>query len=203
MSDLCIRVERHSEPLDPIFPRILGPAFASLPDPIRAAHLTPGTSRWHGRATVTQGTGRWGRLIAALFRFPPATGETAVEVTKTTTAQGETWTRRFGTRPFRSHLKATPRGMTERFGPFTFLLDLRVQDGELHYPVAAGFLGPVPLPHWLLPGSAAHEHVESGRFHFDVRLTAQIARGLIVHYRGWLQQGCDDHLAPPAPRVCA
>lgn len=75
MSDLSIRCERHSEPLSPIFPRTLGPAFATLPDVIRATHLTAATT------------------------------------------QGETWTRRFGSRTFRSYLKSTPQGMTERFGP--------------------------------------------------------------------------------------
>jgi hypothetical protein len=186
MSDLAIRFERHSEPLDPIFPRILGPAFATLTDPIRATHLTAGSSRWQGRASVTRGTGAWSRLLATLFRFPPASEDTEVEVIKTATPKGETWTRSFGSRRFRSHLAATPDGMTERFGPFTFRLGLSVKDGALHYPVAGGRFGPLPLPRWLLPGSEAREYVEDGRFHFDVRLLAPVTKGLMVHYRGHL-----------------
>jgi NAD(P)-dependent dehydrogenase (short-subunit alcohol dehydrogenase family) len=186
MSDLSIRFERTSEPLNPIFPRTLGPAFATLPETIRATHLTSGPARWQGRASVTRGTGLFSRFLATVFRFPPASADTDVEVLKTPTAKGETWTRRFGTRSFRSHLKATPQGMTERFGPFTFRLGLAVKQGALHYPVAAGRFGPVPLPRWLLPGSEAREYVEDTRFHFDVRLLAPLKGGLLVHYRGHL-----------------
>lgn len=200
MSDLSLRCERHSAPLDPIFPRVLGPAFATLPDQVRATHLTTGVTRWQGRASVSRGTGLWGRALSALFRFPPATDDVAVEVTKTPTTAGETWTRRFGSRSFRSSLKPTPAGMTERFGPFTFRLGLVVSDASLHYPVVAGRLGPIPLPRWLLPGSETREHVEAGRFHFDVRLLAPVTGGLMVHYRGHLLPAeAEDPTPPPDP----
>lgn len=199
MSDLSIRFERHSTPLDPIFPRTLGPAFTTLPETVRATHLTAGPTRWTGRASITGGTGFWGRLLATLFRFPPATEDTGVEVLKTPTAKGETWTRRFGGRTFRSHLTATPQGMTERFGPFTFRLGLTVQDGALHYPVADGRVGPVPLPRWLVPQSVAREYAQNGRFHFDVRLLAPLTGGLMVHYRGHLSPATpDDPTSPQA-----
>jgi hypothetical protein len=197
MSDLAIRFERHSAPLDPIFPRVLGPGFASLPDAIRATHLTAGATRWQGRASVTRGTGWWGRLLATLFRFPPESEDTEVEVLKTATASGEIWTRRFGNRTFRSHLTATPKGMTERFGPFTFRLGLSVRDDALHYPVTAGRLGPLPLPRWLLPGSDAQEFAEDGRFHFDVRLLAPVTGSLMVHYRGTLMPAEPQDPTPP------
>lgn len=198
MADLSIRCERRTEPLDPIFPRTLGPAFATLPAEISATHLTAVPTRWTGRASVARGSSPWGRLLATLFRFPPATTDTEVEVTKTPTDKGETWTRRFGSRIFRSHLKATPQGMTERFGPFTFRLGLTVKDGALHYPVAAGRIGPVPLPRWMLPGSETREYSKDGRFHFDVRLTAPITGALMVHYRGHLAPAPPEDPTPPA-----
>ena len=197
MSDLSIRFERHSTPLDPIFPRVLGPAFATLPDAVRATHQTSGSTRWLGRASVSRGKGWWSRLLATLFRFPPASDDTEVEVLKTATARGETWTRRFGARSFRSHLTATPDGMTERFGPFTFRLGLTVQDGALLYPVAGGRLGPIRLPKWLLPGSDTREFAVDGRFHFDVRLLAPVTGGLMVHYRGTLSPAAPEDPSPP------
>lgn len=199
MSDLSICFERQSDPLDPIFPRSLGPAFATLPEAIRATHLTAATTRWTGCASVTRGTRIWSRLLATLFRFPPASEDTKVEVTKSATATGETWTRRFGTRSFRSHLKATPDGMTERFGLFTFTIGLTVRDGALHYPVKSGRIGPIPLPRWLLPASDTREFEESGRFHFDVRLLAPVTGALLVHYRGHLDPATAEDLAPPKP----
>lgn len=186
MSDLAIRFDRQTEPFDPIFPRTLGPAFAALPATVRATHLTTGTSRWQGRASVRRGTSAWSRLLATLFRFPADTDDTPVEVTKIVTRKGETWLRRFGSRRFRSHLGATTDGMTERFGPFTFLLALKVNDSALHFPVQSGRLGVLPLPRWLLPVSETREFEAEGAFHFDVRLSAPLTGQLMVHYRGRL-----------------
>ncbi|UFS67394.1 DUF4166 domain-containing protein [Paracoccus denitrificans] len=187
MSDLKVRTERACEPVVPLFPRVLGPAFETLPAPIRATHQTTDVSHWRGHASVRRGSGPWSRLLGRLFGFPPAGEGVPVEVTKTVTPKGETWQRRFGTRVFRSHLSASARGMTESFGPFTFLLGLKVQEEALHYPVMSGRLGPLPLPRWLLPASVAQEHVRDGRFHFDVKILAPVTGALLVHYRGSLE----------------
>ena len=87
--------------------------------------------------------------------------------------------------------------MTERFGPFTFLLGLTVAEGALHYPVRSGRLGPLPLPGWLLPRAEAQEYTEDDRFHFDVRLFAPLSGGRMVHYRGHLIPANPDDPSPP------
>jgi hypothetical protein len=99
---------------------------------------------------------------------------------------GELWERRFGDKPFRSYLKVKEGRMTERFGPFTFMLGLHAADGQLHFPVKAGRLGPLPMPKFLLPYSVAREFAADGRFHFDVALHAPLTGALMVHYQGWL-----------------
>lgn len=199
MADLQVRTERGTEPALPPFAQVLDAGFEHLPEVIRATHRTLDVSHWQGRASVERGTGLWSRLLAVLFGFPPAAPDVPVEVTKTVTPRGETWVRQFGTRRFRSHLAATRRGMTERFGPFTFRLGLQVRDGALHYPVRSGRIGPLPLPRWLLPVSIAREHVENGQFRFDVRILAPVTRGLLVHYRGGLSP-CSALPPPGAPR---
>jgi hypothetical protein len=186
MTDLCVQIERATEPAIPLFPRVLGPAFASIPEQIRASHLTMDVSHWRGKASVLRGTGLWSRVLGRLFGFPPSGEDVPVDVTKIVTTKGETWQRRFGTRTFCSRLAASAGGMTESFGPFTFLLGLKVQDEALHYPVPSGWLGPLPLPPWLLPVSDSREHVRNGQFCFDVRILAPVTRGLLVHYRGSL-----------------
>ena len=107
---------------------------------------------------------------------------------KTPTDQGEVWDRRFGPGLFRSHLRLTALGMTERFGLMTFLLRLHITGGSLHYPVVAGRCLGLPIPRILLPQSVAQEYETDGRFHFDVALYAPLRGGLIVRYAG--------HLAP-------
>ncbi|WP_424940634.1 DUF4166 domain-containing protein [Aliiroseovarius sp. S253] len=188
MSDLHTFSEKSNVVRKTIFQQVLGPDFDNLPKAVRATHLTRDTSRWSGNASVTRGEGLWSRCLAWLFRFPKAAGTIPVEVTKTVTPKGETWLRSFGGSRFRSHLAATPQGMTERFGPFTFRVDLTVANGSLNYPVSGGRLGPLPLPTWLLPISEAREFEDDGRFHFDVKLSAPITGGLLVHYEGTLSQ---------------
>lgn len=186
MSDLHVTVERTTEPLRPLFPRALGPDFATLPKAVRDTHHTVAIHRFHGRADVTRGNSLLANLLCRVFGFPPTAAQVPVDVIKTATPHGEIWERRFGPRRFRSHLAEGRDGVTERFGPFTFTLGLGVADGALHFPVTSGRLGPVPVPRLLLPISIAREHVSDDRFHFDVELRAPVTRDLIVHYRGWL-----------------
>lgn len=195
MSDLRVRMERVVEPAIPLFARVLGADFETLPEVIRASHQTVDVSHWRGRASVRRGESLWSRFLARLFGFPPESADVAVEVTKTVTPKGETWQRRFGARLFRSRLAASSRGMTESFGPFAFRLGLKVEAGALHYPVVSGRLGPLPLPHWLLPVSIAREQVAGDRFCFDVKILAPVSKGLLVHYRGWLVEAGSEGMA--------
>jgi hypothetical protein len=186
MTDLHVRTERVTEPTIPLFARALGSSFGSLPAPIKATHETVDISHWQGQASVLRGNGLWSQAVGRLFGFPPPGENVPVQVTKTVTAKGETWQRRFGRRLFRSHLAYVDGDMTESFGPFAFRLGLNVQENELRFPVKSGRLGPFPLPRWLLPVSIAREHATEGRFCFDVKLLAPVTHGLMVHYRGYL-----------------
>ncbi|MBF9035116.1 DUF4166 domain-containing protein [Rhodobacterales bacterium HKCCE2091] len=188
MADLSVRFERDETPVAPLFAEVLGDRFASLPPAVRDSHATVAVSRLAGEAEVTRGAGAWPRVLAALFRLPPAAARVPVTVVKTRTAAGETWERRFGAGRFRSHLSAERGRMVERFGPFRFTLGLHVAEGALHFPVLSARVGPVPLPRWALPGSVAAEREVDGRFRFDVALHAPLTGGLVVRYRGWLER---------------
>lgn len=188
MTDLHVKTERVTEPDIPLFAKALGASFELLPAPIKATHLTVDISHWQGQASVLRGQGIWSHVVGRLFGFPPQGENVPVEVTKTVTAKGETWQRRFGKRGFRSHLAYVDGGITESFGPFAFRLGLNVQESDLHFPVESGRFGPLALPNWLLPVSIAREHVLEGRFCFDVKLHAPVTRGLLVHYRGYLDR---------------
>lgn len=186
MADLDVTFTQTETPLLPLFQQALGPAFAHLPAQVRASHDHAGPRRWSGTATITRGTGLLSRTIALLFRFPQAGQTVPLTVLKTPTPLGEVWDRRFGTSLFRSHLRLTPKGMTERFGPMTFVLNLHLADNALHYPVVAGRCCGLPIPRALLPRSIAREYAQDGLFHFDVALHAPLGGGLIVRYVGFL-----------------
>ncbi len=74
----------------------------------------------------------------------------------------------------------------ERFGPITFLLDLRAGPEGLDMIVRGARLGWLPLPRGMLPRSHATERIDGeGRFYFDVPAVLP-GIGLLIHYRGWL-----------------
>ncbi|SFS03757.1 protein of unknown function [Yoonia litorea] len=170
-----------------LFPRYLGDEFRALPDAVQAGHRVGDGLLLEGEGKVTRGSSLWARLIAGLFRFPPATERTPVSVRMVPRHGGELWERQFGKQVFRSYLKVVDGRMTERFGPLTFTLGLHVAEERLHFPVRSGRSGPVPLPRWLLPISNASEYQKDGKFHFDVALHAPITGALMVHYQGWLE----------------
>lgn len=186
MSDLQVRSERGTEELQSLFQQVLGAEFKKLPPKVRSPHLTNEVSHWRGKASVRRGQSFWSKLLGLVFGFPANSDDIQVDVTKVVTRNGETWDRRFGDRSFRSFLAANSLGMTERFGPLTFQLGLKIVDDSLHFPVVAGRIGPMPLPRWLLPISDAREFETDGRFHFDVKLSAPFTHSLLVHYQGAL-----------------
>ena len=186
MDDLAVTIVRSETPIIPLFQQVLGQGFHDLPPAVQATHDHAGPRRWSGHAQVTRGTGLLSRLIAMTFRFPQAGSDIPVTVLKTPDADGEIWDRRFGAGLFRSHLRSTPSGLTERFGPMTFLLGLHVAENALHFPVRAGWFLGLRLPRILLPQSVAREYAANNRFRFDVALNAPLGGGLIVRYQGYL-----------------
>lgn len=186
MADLAVESETVTADASPLFPAFLGADYGQLPETVRRLHDVPAPRRWAGRAKVTRGSSLWSRIIAGVFGFPPATEDTNVTVTMTPQQGGELWERQFGDKRFWSFLRVKDGRMTERFGPFTFTLGLHVAEGQLHFPVTSGRLGPIPFPKALLPVSIAREFEADGRFHFDVALKAPLTGALMVHYQGWL-----------------
>ncbi|SEV97466.1 Saccharopine dehydrogenase NADP binding domain-containing protein [Cognatiyoonia koreensis] len=186
MSDLAVETDMAAEVLVPLFPSVLGTEFMTLAPAVQASHQVFAPKRLTGTARITRSRGIWPNLIAIIFGFPAAAQDIPVRVLKTPHAKGETWVRQFGRQSFMSHLRRGPRGITESFGPFTFDLGLYAKDGNLHYPITGGRLGPLPLPTAFLPESVAVERAVDGAFTFDVSIRAPLTRQLIVRYEGTL-----------------
>lgn len=190
MADLDISFSRDAVPVEPLFAQALGQDFASLAPAIRDSHAWVAAKRFAGRARVTRGRGLYPDLIARVFGFPPAADDVPVEVLKHRRGPREVWDRRIGQACFRSVLRLERGEMTERFGAFTFTIGLEVKDGQLHYPVTGGRLGPIPLPRLFWPRSVAVETQApgGGAFRFDVALYAPLTGQFIVRYEGELHE---------------
>eukprot|EP00903_Cladosiphon_okamuranus_P001928 g1926.t1 len=158
-----------------LFQQALGPAFDTLPEPVKDLHTVFDKRRWSGEARVSRGTSRLSNLICRFVGFPNQTARTPVAVTIERRGDTENWQRDFGGKVFKSVLSLKGKPGTgvvqERFGPFAFDIHLDANDKSLGFPVLHGrFLG-LPLPRRLLPLSAASETGADGRFNFDVKIS--------------------------------
>lgn len=184
-----IRREAATNAATSVYARVLGEAWERLPEPIRRMHTIGSGQRAQGRASVERGTGVIARLVAAIFRFPPAADDVPVSVTFTPIDGGELWQRDFAGNRFSSRQHAgngrDAHLIVERFGPFAFCLALVMDGDKLRLiPRAWRFLG-LPLPARLVPYGEAYETVVDGKFHFHVDICLPLA-GRIVRYRGYL-----------------
>lgn len=170
------------------FELALGAAFERLPDAVRAAHRQGPVSCFEGQAKV-EGANALTWLPARLFGFPRKADRAPVRVTKRLLGDGrEVWEREIGGARFRSEIvHAGPGRLTERFGPFTFTLELEATPDQLIMSIAGWRMGWLPLPAFLAPRSVAREGVAAnGAFTFDVPIAAPLL-GRLTRYKGELQ----------------
>lgn len=173
----------------PLYRRLLGNAYASLPAPLREMHDLNGEMIAEGTATVTRGSGLLARLMGAVIGFPHAGENVPVRVAFKSENGREVWTRTFAGRSFHS-TQEQGRGrfewlLCERFGPVNAGMALAIEDGRLRLIVRRwSFLG-IPMPLALAPRGDSYEYAENGRFHFHVEIAHPLT-GPIVGYRGWL-----------------
>jgi hypothetical protein len=170
----AIRTGWREDRPQPLYPRLLGTAFAGFPAVVQRLHRPGPRATWTGRAEVTRGRGLLAGLAFRVFGFPEAGAGVPVSVTFTTDATGrETWARRFGGRVMRSTQEAG-RGrnsalLVERFGPFAFGLALVAEGGRLSLVNRRWSCLGLPLPRGLMPGGTAWEAADAeGRFRFHV-----------------------------------
>ena len=190
-ADIGITTSVFRESKPPLFRAALGHAWHQLTPQMQTLNNVQDCESFSGRARVERGSSVLARLAGVLLRFPKASQDVPIRVTKTRTATGETWVRDFTGRRMRSHLTSPgPGRVCERFGSLNFELELGVEDSVVHWPVRQGWFLGFPLPKCLLPISKTREFTQDDVFQFDVGLYLPITGALIVAYRGWLQPEC-------------
>ncbi len=170
---------------EPLYSRIMGEDFARLPGAVRALHRVNGDLAAAGTGEVIRGRNPLARLIGRLVGFPPTGSEIPVTVWMREEDGVETWRRDFGGVAFQSRLAQRGDLLTERFGPIRFAFALQREPDGLTMHFRHWWLGPLPMPRFLLPRGIAREYEKDGRFHFDVPIALPLI-GLLVHYRGVL-----------------
>jgi hypothetical protein len=173
----------------PIYRRVLGSAFESLPSEVKALHDSLDERRWSGTASVQRGRGLVARFVAAIIGFPKAAEIIPVAVTFTPDGDGEGWTRTFGHQSFYSRQQCgdgrNTHLLVERFGIVEVALALVVDGDRLNLIPRRWSIVGIPLPKSLLPRGTSFETQREGKFCFDVTIALPIV-GHIVSYQGTL-----------------
>jgi hypothetical protein len=172
-----------------LFPRVMGPTFEDMPVPVRKLHRPGSWRSFTGKARISGSTGMAARIVRRMFGFPGSGEDIPVQVIIASDTGGETWLRSFGLRTFHSRLTLgrTASTVEERFGPLRFELALQSDATGLSMAIHRGWMGPLPIPSFLLPRSRATEGVDfMGRFCFDVPIDLPMGLGRMVCYTGWL-----------------
>jgi hypothetical protein len=177
------------QPGEPLYRRILGDAYATLPQPLQVMHDLKSELTATGVASVERGKGFLARLAAAIVGFPPAGDDVPIEVVFRLIAGRELWQRNFAGQRFEStQEEGKGRGahlLCERFGALNFVMALVVEGERMRLVMRRWSLFGLSLPLALAPRIDAYEFAEAGRFHFHVEISHPLT-GRIVRYRGWL-----------------
>lgn len=173
----------------PVYRKVLGPAFFSLPPRVQELHGSSGPRRWTGFAEVRRGRSPAATLVAAIFGFPKAGSRMPVSVTFSPEGGGERWTRSFNNKSF-SSLQSPGTGvdqhlLVERFGIASFALALVIEGNRLFLVPRRWSLLRLPMPRRLLPSGSTFETERDGQFCFEVEISVPLI-GLIVEYKGRL-----------------
>jgi hypothetical protein len=171
-------------PAAPLFRRLMGPAFETLPAPLRDLHLGGSPRRYRGQCEVMRGGSWLARLCGRIAGFPPA-GNVRVEVAIETEGEGEIWRRDFGGHPLTSRLSARRGALEERMGPAVFRFRLVAETNAIRWDFIDARVMGIPVPSFASARIVAIERLEGGRYAFDVSAAVPWA-GLLVHYRGVL-----------------
>ena len=171
----------------PLFQRVLGAEFGTLPLAVGALHAASGPRRYHGQVEVARGGNPLARLFAWATRLPPA-GRGEVEVYIDANGEEERWTRHIGGHAMPSRLWERDGLLCEQLGLARFGFRLTVEEGGMVWRVARVTALGLPLPARWFGEVQARESELEGRYCFDVA-AALPAVGLLVRYRGWLDVG--------------
>lgn len=169
-----------------VFCRVLGSRMSSLPEIVRDAH--DGSSRVLHGWSRGRGSGGLARLVRWFQGLPePGKHETTVEIAADKT--GETWSRNFGARCFRSRIVSVrddPFSFEETIGPVTLRFHAVDFQGGFSWIFESWRLGPIPLPAWLAPSVRARTFAKSdGVYRFRVLVSHPLV-GIICGYTGQL-----------------
>ncbi|MEO8115816.1 MAG: DUF4166 domain-containing protein [Phenylobacterium sp.] len=190
LSGLPIETCAHqAAPDDPVLlRRVLGAGADQLAPAVIAVHLRAAAASLQGGGRARGHGGLVARTLRNVMGMPHPGSYPDIAVIIEPDRAGETWSRRFGARRFRSRLAsgAEPGHFEERFGPLRFVFRAELKGGGFRWRFVRWSLGPLPLPAGLSPRIRAVSFARDGVYRFRA-ITAHPWLGLLFAYSGCLR----------------
>jgi hypothetical protein len=159
----------------PLYRRVLGEAWDSLPAPLQTMHDVQSERTADGVAVVERGSGLLARLVGFVIGLPPAGTDIPITVSFRARHGREYWQRNFAGQAFSSvqeqGRERFERLLCERFGPLNLVMALVCERGRIRLVVRRWSVCGIPLPRVLAPRGDSYEFVEAGLFTFMWRST--------------------------------
>jgi len=165
-----------------IYQRVLQDRFGLLA-PALHRFLGEERGRAYGRLTVRRSAGRFRNLGAAALGIPPS-GDYDLLLEVTPNADGQRWTRRFGSRALVTTQIDHCGLLVESSGPGSLGFELIVEAGALLFRPRRAWVFGIRLPLWMAPNIEADNWpTESGGWRVHLRFRLPFL-GLVGEYEG-------------------
>lgn len=169
-----------------IYRQVMGPAYDTMPAPLRVFHALQGRAELVGRVRIDAPEGRFARLLARCLGTPLQAQEGTIRFELQADASGEVWIRHFPASTLRSSLYAQEGRIVERMGIVGLHFVLAGDASGLAMRLALMTVFGLPCPARLLPAVIARETGREGRLHFHVEAALPFV-GRVARYRGHLE----------------
>jgi Domain of unknown function (DUF4166) len=167
----------------PLYRRLLGEAFETLPAALRDFHGRAGGGTARGVLCVTRGKGWLANALADRMRLPAQGDQVAMRLRVLVEGDRERWVRDFDGVRMETGQWLHAGLLVEAAGPLR--AGFRVAAGleGLRFELARAWLFALPLPRALVPHTTAEARAEESGWRIDVRVEAPFI-GLLARYHG-------------------
>jgi Domain of unknown function (DUF4166) len=170
----------------PLYRKVLGSRFDSLPAVLRRFHDSPHGGRARGTLDVERGPGRIRNVVAALWRLPRSGSNVPVFLEVLVDGEKERWLRHFPDHCLKSTQWTREGLLIEAFGAGSFSCALVIDGLCLRYEFRRAWLLGIPIPGWLTPRVDGRVRAGDTGWRVVVRFRVPLL-GEIVHYEGWVE----------------
>lgn len=173
--------------MKPLFNRLLGDDYDTLPQPVRQLHDAPDATVFRGTGTVRRG-GFFSAIMGFFASLPGEKDNAPLSVTIEKHGANETWRRDFAGDVMVSELSDRDGYLSEKLGPLRFSFALSAEHGAIVWRVHKVAILGIPLPASLFSDVSAREYAVGDLYRFEVLASLPLV-GRLIEYRGELQVG--------------